>query len=480
MYILVELRNGAQFVGTGLLINAAQRLLAGQDPSPPMNSFVNENQSLPFEIDTSAGAVAIGDGGGAIATLEKLIPENSNAFIVRAYINATSVGEIRKLLGDRKLGDLKFYSDPPIAKLLTCGKSRYVKGTADVQSKLEAQRLWNKGLDGSRVAIAIVDTGISLKRLQRPLGELTDIATPATSIQYSWTPPTVTSEPFKHRVGHGTMCAYDALIAAPKATLLDVAMLLFRPYADHTVPSTVFAALAAYSFLANLWQTWLAMGASSPFQALVVNNSWGIFHPFLDPFLPGDQNRFIDNPDHALRKYFVIPMIDKGVDIIFASNNCGPECTSATCLGSSDGMIMAMNAYEEVLTVGGCDVNRDRVGYSSMGPSIIGMKTPTTGTDKPDITAYTHFLGSKTRQVWLPDAGVSAACAVASGCVAALRSGKPSPATSTATMFQALRDKALKGNSSGTGGGGGTYSTDYGCGIINPVEAGIRLGLSIP
>ena len=54
-------------------------------------------------------------------------------------------------------------------------------------------------------------------------------------------------EPFDHRLGHGTMCAYDALIAAPNATLLDFPMLLARPVADHHSKSTADAALLAYA-----------------------------------------------------------------------------------------------------------------------------------------------------------------------------------------------------------------------------------------
>ena len=75
-----------------------------------------------------------------------------------------------------------------------------------------------------------------------------------------------------------------------------------------------------------------------------------------------------------------------------------------------------------MLTVGGCDTNDQMVGYSSRGPSIAGMYQ-----HKPDLVAYTHFLGSKVVGMHLPDTGVSAACPVAAGCVAALRTQfKPS------------------------------------------------------
>ena len=81
---------------------------------------------------------------------------------------------------------------------------------------------------------------------------------------------------------------------------------------------------------------------------------------------------------------------------------------------------MGAATCDEVLTVGGCDTNDNLVGYSSHGPSI-PLLPNYVPKQKPDITAYTHFLGSKTRRIYQPDTGVSAACPVAAGCVAALR-----------------------------------------------------------
>jgi hypothetical protein len=39
---------------------------------------------------------------------------------------------------------------------------------------------------------------------------------------------------------------------------------------------------------------------------VVVNNSWGIFHPSLDEFPPSDPRRYIDNPNHPFRLYILI------------------------------------------------------------------------------------------------------------------------------------------------------------------------------
>ena len=133
-------------------------------------------------------------------------------------------------------------------------------------------------------------------------------------------------------------------------------------------------------------------------------------------------------------------------------------------------MIMGANTYEEVLTVGGCDTNDQMVGYSSLGPSIPGMYQK-----KPDLVAYTHFLGSKTIRMFVPDTGVSAACPVAAGCVAALRT-KVKPTGSSPVkpkdLFKKLTDTAYR-----QGGGLPVWKADFGYGIIRPVAAGRALGV---
>ncbi len=341
--------------------------------------------------------------------------------------------------------------------------------------KLNVKALQGKGLDGSDVAIAIVDSGIFAPRIERLLGDALEPG--ATSFKLdavnSWKPDGLVTPPGKHRVGHGTMCAYDALIAAPEATLLDIPMLLARPVADHHVRSAVDAALAAYIHLLQVW-----LNPARSFDALVVSNSWGIFHPCLEDFQPGHAYRFIDNPNHIFHRFTKV-LSSAGLDIVFCGNNCGDggncagNCASGTCLSKTDHMIMGANACENVLTIGGCDTNDALVGYSSRGPSIANMHQ-----QKPDLVAYTHFLGSRSRWFHVPDTGVSAACPVAAGCVAALRSHqdlKPSK-VSSADLFEALRNTARRPSGMPPTG----WDFGYGYGIIDPVAAARSLGVQIP
>jgi hypothetical protein len=445
------------------LAEAATVLLSGEDPTRSMLPYVREARRE-LKVDPTFGAIPIGSGSGSVDDVQSAFrePRKPGRFLVSGFVEA---GDQIPVHFDEQGEKYPIYSNPLIGGLLspclpTCGSSKYVGTTQIVRTRLGVPTLQANGLDGTGVGLAIVDSGIYVRRIQRLLGEMV----PSTAVNVdepnSWRPPGLATRPFHHRLGHGTMCAYDALIAAPNATLLDFPMLLARPVTDHHSTSTADAALLAYARLAILW--WI----TRPFDALVASNSWGLFHPCLEDFPPGHPYRFIDNPNHALRKYLIRPLAATGMDIIFCGNNCGNgrncagDCASGTCLSKTDRMIMGANTYEEVLTVGGCDTNDQMVGYSSRGPSIAGMYQ-----HKPDLVAYTHFLGSKTVGMDVPDTGVSAACPVAAGCVAALRTRfKPSTVTPR-RMFQKLKDTAYRP------AGGGPWSPDFGYGVIRPVDA---------
>ena len=459
------------------LIDAANLLLAGLDPTEAMSSYQLDPERVPseFTVDPSFGAIPIGHGtrdGDGEDLQVFLHPANSETFLVSGTVRAGRDG-VPEFLPE-KGEQYPVHSNPLVGALRqdvkpcppTCGTSQAVGDTSDVRHKLGFQTLQDNHLDGSGVALAIVDSGVFRPRLERALGEALQSARPINlDLNYSWKPPQLVTQPGAHRVGHGTMCAYDAWIMAPNATLLDFPMLLTRPVADHHSTTTADAALLAYLQLAVVW-------ASGSFDALVVSNSWGIFHPSLEDFQPGHRRRFIDNPKHIFR-HVVRAIAAAGVDIIFCGNNCGNgtncagHCASGTCLSKTNRMIMGANAYQEVLTIGGCDTNDQMVGYSSRGPSIHNMYQ-----HKPDLVAYAHFLGSKTVATHVPDTGVSAACPVAAGCVAALRtSNKVKPnAVSPAALFKKLTDTARR-----PGGGGPGWTPDFGYGIIDPVAAGRAL-----
>jgi hypothetical protein len=462
------------------LESAAEAVLNGESPADPIRrynaDFIRRNASDALVLDDTFGAIPIGSGAVDIDRAidpRTLTPRDSKLFVTRGFLRVSNRSDVPHQFD----GNL-IHSDPVIGDLLaprppTCGNSRPVGNAKRVKDKLQVDKLAYGGLDGSDVAIAIVDSGIYLPRIEKQLGDMKPNAAPKLDRANSWAPPKLVTKPGRHRLGHGTMCAYDALIAAPNATLVDVPMLLDRARGDHTSGGTVSAAMRAYFHLLRKWVIEPALDPTKrrPSDALVVSNSWGIFHPCLEDFPLGHPQRYIDNPLHIFR-LFIKWLELEGVDIVFCGNNCGPTCQAAACLTNTGGTIMGANTYPEVLTVGGCDTNDELVGYSSHGPSIAGMLP-----HKPDITGYTHFLGSKARRIYRPDTGVSAACPVVAGCVAALRTKLSPSAVPPAALFNALRTTAR----TGVGGGpGGQWNAQYGFGIIDPVAAGRSLGLSIP
>jgi hypothetical protein len=225
---------------------------------------------------------------------------------------------------------------------------------------------------------------------------------------------------------------------------------------------TLSAALSAYGFMLGSW----ASGPLRSYEALVASNSWGIFHPSWD-FPAGHPGRYCDNPNHPFNVQMGT-VTRAGIDVIFAAGNCGAPCADGRCQGRTAGSIMGASAMHEVLTIAGCDTHGQRVGYSSQGPSIAGMHQ-----SKPDITSYTHFLGSEAFGAGTPDSGTSAACPVVSGCVAALRTSARIPPRTTlppAKLFDVLRQTARQPS-----GPPHAWNGDFGFGVIDPVAAATKL-----
>ena len=373
---------------------------------------------------------------------------------MRAFIEVETPEEIPTEVDGRPI-----FSDPKIAPFpMTCAGTPPIGDSRAVAAKLAAAQLASKGLDGANVAVAIMDTGINLAHLNNAgLAPKLDAAN-------SWTPPGGTALPGKYAVDHGTMCAFDALIIAPKATLLDYPMLNGSVPGGNVTGSSLSAAVLAFSHLLSNWAVAFAQGGVQQYSALVVNNSWGIYHPSWD-FPSNHPGRYCDNPNHPFH-VIVAALANSGADILFAAGNCGSQCPDGRCQGRTTEAIMGANTYQEVLTLAGCDLNDQRVGYSSQGPSIANMFP-----QKPDVASYTHFLGSQAFGPGSPDSGTSAACPVAAGCVAALRTKLPPAQTPPSNLFAQLRTTAKPI------GGNAAWNGDYGYGILDPLGAANSFGL---
>jgi hypothetical protein len=128
------------------------------------------------------------------------------------------------------------------------------------------------------------------------------------------------------------MCAYDVCIAAPRCTLLDIALL------RSTATDFLSDAIRAFRHLIDImlaplrpWNT----------RSLVVNNSWGMYSTAGD-FPPGDPGNYSDNPNHPFNR-IVGDLERAGADILFAAGNCGPPCPSMFCQQDANGNFITAN-----------------------------------------------------------------------------------------------------------------------------------------
>jgi subtilisin family serine protease len=328
------------------------------------------------------------------------------------------------------------FADPVIATT-TCGGDPPVGGASEVAQRLDCSALHAADLTGEGVRVAIVDTGINSKYLAAH-GRSMSIDAPN-----SFTPSGVQGAPGAHPTDHGTMCAWDAGIAAPDAVLLDHAVLSSRTRGATVMEGLLSDAVRSFSQLRAL------LSADGP--PLVVSNSWGVFDPAWD-FPPGHPGNYTDNPFHPFN-LIVASLEATGADILFAAGNCGVECSDGRCR-FTERPICGANSHPVVLSVGGIDVNDGRVGYSSQGPGRLSA-------EKPDFVTYTHFLGSEVFGEGKPDSGTSAACPVAAGVVAAVRSkhsqSELSPAQLRTLIAKTARDLGELG-----------FDYDYGWGALSP------------
>jgi len=331
------------------------------------------------------------------------------------------------------------FADLPVEPTSICPGDPPMGNDADVAKLLCAPTLHERGMDGAGVLVAIVDTGINLEYLASR-GK-----TPQFDATRSWGP--VANLPLGSMpVNHGTMCAYDATIAAPNCTLLDIALLQSTA---GRLTGFLSDAVRAYRHLLDVMTAEQRPGEC---RSLVVNNSWGVFRPDLD-FPPNDPRNYTDNPNHPFNR--IVGLLERtGADIVFAAGNCGADCPDGRCGDHTDNTINGANSHPQVLTVAGVDVTKNRVGYSSIGPGRLERR-------KPDISGYTHFRGSL---VFPADGGTSAAAPVVSGVVAALRTLLPFNELDPESSPAAVRDRLVK---TAEDRGAVGFDFEYGWGIVN-------------
>jgi hypothetical protein len=351
-----------------------------------------------------------------IALFDLLMQPDESTYVVRVEADEDDVDEIsgtRAVVGVFSDPDIHVFQDPPTI----CPGSPPLGTDGDVESLLCVPSLHSAGMDGNGVLVAIVDSGINTAHL------VANGKTPNLDVARSWV-PTAGLVPGSAPVGHGTMCAYDALIAAPKATLLDIQLLQSTAGGPTPMSGVLSDAIRAYRHLIDVMAAPQQPGEA---RSLVVNNSWGMFHETWD-FPVGHPGNYSDNPNHPFNR-IVAELERAGADILFAAGNCGEDCPDGRCRGVTANAIYGANGHASVMCVAGVDTLKRRVGYSTIGPGRLTR-------DKPDISGYTHFRGSG---VYAADGGTSAATPVVAGVVAAVRSVRPFNDANPSTHPAAIR-----------------------------------------
>ena len=359
-----------------------------------------------------------------------------STYIVRAELDEAKLSE---LSGHAAVKGV--YADVEIQPTIICPGSPPMGTDADVERLLCVPQMRQIGMDGLGVFVAIVDTGFNLAYLTAHGKTITlDAAR-------SWV-PSAGMIPGDAPVSHGTMCAFDAAIAAPKATFLDVQVLRSSAIGPTPMSGVLSDAVRAYSHLSNIM---VAPRRPGEHRSMIVSNSWGMFHPSWD-FPVGDPMNYSDNPNHPFNR-IVGALEQVGADILFAAGNCGQDCADGRCQNVTNNAIYGANGHPSVLTIAGVDITKARVGYSTQGPGRLSR-------NKPDICGYTQFKGSG---VYTADGGTSAATPVVAGVVAALRSKRPydpgNPAASPSTVRALMRSTAEDRGAAG-------FDFDYGFGVV--------------
>lgn len=316
------------------------------------------------------------------------------------------------------------YADPQISTCPVAHPTGPIGATADVLDALNIGALHGSNAQGNGVKIIVVDGGIDGTQIN-----VVDGFSPRPGVSPGLAAP-----------GHGTMVAFDCLIAAPNAMIFDY------PLLTSTEPGWVgFLSDGIRAFSEVLTRHLQVPGP------MVCVNSWALYDRSQDAPVGHPQN-YSRNPTHPFN-VMTGALATSGVDVLFAAGNCGAECPDERCGLSDRGpgeSIHGANSHPAAFSVAGVTVANDRLCYSSQGPGGLNPSSP-------DISGFTHFSGSGVTSV---DAGTSAACPVVAGVVAALRS-TPTGRTLTTDQMKSL----LISNTRSMHGSG--WSGDFGWGIVD-------------
>jgi len=279
------------------------------------------------------------------------------------------------------------------------------------------------GVSGAGVNVVIIDQGLNAKQLGDRYADGWAVG--------SNEPGTARPTPGTIRRSHGMMIARNIREVAPEAKFFDLPLL----------PSKIsdigaFLSLAHVAFQRMLADIAAYRGGDGAFSGpWILVNPWGIF----DTRSEHPKGHYTNNPRNCFN-LLVASAVNSGIDVIFAAGNCGQFCPDRRCGPSDRGpgqSIWGANSLGEVLTVGAVRADAQWLGYSAQGPGQSNLDTR-----KPDLCAASQFC--ETNDASSINTGTSAACAMAAGVVAALRSNWSSKRVPPSRLKGILRETARK------------------------------------
>jgi subtilisin family serine protease len=317
----------------------------------------------------------------------------------------------------QKTPDVRVYRDVAIAMDFMRHERSAVGDASTVASKLHAPELWQAGMTGEDVLVGIVDTGFNVKELRRKISACRRGA-PCFGFNRDLSDTTAVPGAVAGDAplgSHGSVVAFDALIAAPRATLFDIVI--------GNAQAMIGDALCAFERLKVKLLELNVQDNPDQYPGIVLVNSWAVWNP------PNDDpdNQYVENPNHLMASS-IGALTDIGVDVVFMAGNCGPR-DLPECGGHVTRAIYGANSYTRVISVAAATVDGDWLDYSSTGPGRIDPR-------KPDVTGYSEFRGFTTS-----DAGTSAAAPVVAGLVAAYRTTHPANDPSRMFLPDIFRDR---------------------------------------
>ena len=226
-----------QFQGNQQIATAASMAMRRGAPTMSiqgMDELRLDSDFQPVMVPSpTAFPVARRNRSAAIAAFQS----HQASFISRGSIPRNALEDLMES-ADRDPNVVGVFADPKIEPIATC-PSGPVGSDHNVEQSLSIGRLRQYGMDGAGVKVVVVDTGVNIDYLNRR-GKY-----PAFDSSLSWS-QNPSDEPGSMVVDHGTMCAFDACIAAPQCTIVDHAIL--KPMAFHGLLSD---AVQAYGLLLN-------------------------------------------------------------------------------------------------------------------------------------------------------------------------------------------------------------------------------------